>query len=67
MVTRTTVAPDRAAPPADGTGQPVPPGDRSAQADLCRHCRYNPASQRIFGYCSWDCHDEDEGEGPTAA
>ncbi len=28
--------------------------------ELCRRCRYHPASPRIFGYCSWDCHDTDE-------
>lgn len=26
---------------------------------LCRRCRFHPASDRIFGYCSWDCHDAD--------
>lgn len=49
--------------------------DRSVRAPaaetLCRHCRYNPASPRIFGFCSWDCHDaEDDGgdaEGDKAA
>jgi hypothetical protein len=38
---------------------------------LCRHCEYNPASGRIFGYCSWECHDADddagEGEDEQAA
>jgi len=34
--------------------------DRST---LCRHCEYNPASDRIFGFCSWDCHDADDGGG----
>jgi hypothetical protein len=33
----------------------------SAQATtLCRHCEYHPESPRIFGYCSWDCHDADD-------
>jgi hypothetical protein len=27
---------------------------------LCRRCQFHPASDRIFGYCSWDCHDADE-------
>ena len=38
--------------------------------DRCRHCRYHPASPRIFGYCSWDCHDadgEDEREADRDA
>ncbi len=26
---------------------------------LCPRCRFHPASDRIFGYCSWDCHDAD--------
>ena len=41
---------------------------------LCRRCRFHPASPRIAGYCSWDCHDADddeedadEGEGDKAA
>jgi hypothetical protein len=29
------------------------------QRDQCRHCRHYPSSPRIFGYCSWDCHDAD--------
>ena len=29
---------------------------------LCRRCRYHPASPRIAGYCSWDCYDADEDE-----
>jgi hypothetical protein len=39
-------------------------------SQLCRRCRYNPASHRLFGYCSWDCHDaddEEEAEQPLAA
>ena len=67
MVTRSTVLSARAVAPVGVPGQPVGPRGRSAQANLCRHCQYNPASPRIFGYCSWDCHDEDEGEGPAAA
>lgn len=67
MVTWNTVPSGHAAPPARGTGQAVRSGNGSGRADLCRHCHYNPASPRIFGYCSWDCHDEDEGEGPAAA
>jgi hypothetical protein len=38
--------------------------------ERCRRCRHNPASPRIFGYCSWDCHDsdgDDEEEGQEAA
>jgi hypothetical protein len=37
--------------------------------DLCHRCRHNPASTRIFGYCSWDCHDSDgdEDQGDEAA
>lgn len=27
---------------------------------LCRRCRFHPASARIAGYCSWDCHDADD-------
>ena len=40
---------------------------------LCRRCRYHPASPRIAGYCSWDCYEadeddaEDEEEGGKAA
>jgi hypothetical protein len=34
---------------------------------LCPHCGYNPASPRIFGFCSWDCHDADEEDEPSAA
>jgi hypothetical protein len=29
---------------------------------LCRRCQFHPASDRIFGYCSWDCHDADEDQ-----
>ena len=29
---------------------------------LCRRCRYHPASPRIAGYCSWDCYEADEDE-----
>jgi hypothetical protein len=36
-------------------------------ASLCRYCGYHPASTRIFGYCSWDCHDADDEEGDQAA
>jgi len=32
------------------------------QYDQCWHCRHYPASSRIFGYCSWDCHDADGDE-----
>jgi hypothetical protein len=28
-------------------------------SELCRRCRYHPASPRILGYCSWDCYDAD--------
>jgi hypothetical protein len=34
---------------------------------LCGYCGYHPASTRIFGYCSWDCHDADDEEGELAA
>ncbi len=39
---------------------------------LCRRCRFHPASPRIAGYCSWDCYeaddeDEDEEDGEEAA
>jgi hypothetical protein len=27
---------------------------------LCRRCQFHPASDRIFWYCSWDCHDADD-------
>ena len=30
---------------------------------LCRRCRFHPASPRIAGYCSWDCHDADDDDG----
>jgi len=29
---------------------------------LCRRCGFHPASPRIAGYCSWDCHDADDEE-----
>jgi hypothetical protein len=29
---------------------------------LCRRCQFHPASDRIFGYCSWDCHDADDDQ-----
>ncbi len=53
------------------TGAP-PRSDRStaspaAVTALCRYCGYHPASTRIFGYCSWDCHDADDEEGEHAA
>jgi hypothetical protein len=35
---------------------------RTTQVQACRYCGYNPASDRIFGYCSWDCHDADDGD-----
>jgi hypothetical protein len=67
LVLRHTVRDERAVTSA---GSP----DRSRRASatgtmLCRHCEYNPASPRIFGYCSWDCHDADadEDEEPVAA
>ena len=40
---------------------------------LCSRCGFYPASPRIWGYCSWDCHDadadadEDEEEDDQAA
>jgi hypothetical protein len=33
---------------------------------LCRRCEFHPASPRIPGYCSWDCHDADEDEEADA-
>jgi hypothetical protein len=33
---------------------------------LCRRCQFHPASDRIFGYCSWDCHDADEDQDERA-
>jgi len=29
-------------------------------AQLCQRCGFHPASPRIAGYCSWDCHDADD-------
>jgi hypothetical protein len=29
---------------------------------LCPRCGFHPASPRIEGYCSWDCHDADDEE-----
>jgi hypothetical protein len=64
---------------ARGEYAPGSPGTRrvdrsvhpsAAGTTLCRHCDYNPASPRIFGYCSWDCHDADDAddaEGDKAA
>ena len=34
--------------------------DMKTPQQLCRHCGFHPASPRIFGYCSWDCHDADD-------
>jgi len=67
MVTWNTVPSEATTLPAGGRGQPLGQGVRAVRAELCRHCHYNPASPRIFGYCSWDCHDEDEEGGPAAA
>jgi hypothetical protein len=65
-----TVRDERAVRYAGSPGRP----DRSMNApatgtSLCWHCEYNPASPRIFGFCSWDCHDADadEEEEPVAA
>ena len=33
---------------------------------LCRRCEFHPASPRIGGYCSWDCHDADEDDEADA-
>jgi hypothetical protein len=30
------------------------------RVQLCRRCGFHPASLRIEGYCSWDCHDADD-------
>jgi hypothetical protein len=63
-----TVRDERAGRP---TGAPCR-SDRSMASTavvttLCRYCGYHPASTRIFGYCSWDCHDADDEEGEHAA
>ena len=63
MVMEPTVRDERAIRGASDARRP----DRSMRApatgaSLCPHCGYNPASPRIFGFCSWDCHDEDEEE-----
>jgi hypothetical protein len=71
MVVQHTLPDQRGVGSAVNSGRP----DRSVRAPatgtLCRHCQYNPASSRIFGFCSWDCHDaEDDGgdaEGDKAA
>ena len=26
----------------------------------CQHCSFYPAYERFYGYCSWDCYEEDE-------
>jgi hypothetical protein len=70
MATQDTVRDERGAPSGCGRGR----GDWSMRAPgsddaLCRRCGYHPASHRISGYCSWDCHDADgdEEEEPVAA
>jgi hypothetical protein len=72
MVVQHGVGDERAIRNASSPGRP----DRSMRASglgttLCPHCEYNPASPRILGYCSWDCHDADADsdgeEGPAAA
>ena len=68
MVLEPTVPADRAIRAASVASRP----DRSVRApatgtSLCPHCGYNPASTRIFGFCSWDCHDEDEEDESDAA
>jgi hypothetical protein len=35
---------------------------RAVTSQLCRRCRFHPASSRIAGYCSWDCYDADDDE-----
>ena len=30
------------------------------EPQICKRCRYNPASANLGGYCSWDCHDHDD-------
>ena len=41
-----------------------PKARRTMTTQLCRRCRFHPASPRIAGYCSWDCHDaDDEDDG----
>jgi hypothetical protein len=72
MDTQQTVRDERAIRSAASPGRPDSSMRAPAQATaLCRHCEYNPVSGRIFGYCSWDCHDADddagEGEDEQAA
>ena len=41
-----------------------PKASTTMTTKLCRHCDFHPASPRISGYCSWDCHDaDDEDDG----
>jgi hypothetical protein len=37
-----------------------PTTNQIVASQLCRRCHFFPASPRIGGYCSWDCHDADE-------
>jgi hypothetical protein len=39
---------------------------RNMTTELCRRCRFHPASPRIVGYCSWDCYEADDEEGDDA-
>jgi hypothetical protein len=39
---------------------------RHMTTELCRRCRFHPASPRIAGYCSWDCYEADDEEGDDA-
>jgi hypothetical protein len=70
MVVQHTVRDERAVRSAVRPGRSGRSVSAPAMGHLCRHCGYNPASPRIFGYCSWDCHDADDGgdaEGDRAA
>ena len=37
-----------------------PKASTTMTTQLCRRCGFHPASPRIAGYCSWDCHDADD-------
>jgi len=41
-----------------------PKASTTMTTQLCHRCGFHPASPRIAGYCSWDCHDaDDEDDG----
>lgn len=62
-----TVWDERAGRPTGAPPRSNRPMVPAAVTTLCRYCGYHPASTRIFGYCSWDCHDADDEEGELAA